>query len=136
MKTTKDAHAAIADNLLQKIQSHSHWEFLKLTTLILNKNLGGVITTQKLLDGFDLDIPIGRRIFEIQEAILSLRDEHLRTTGRRIWGLTFTLYPDGKFNIKYDYKKPEDYEDSDEVMSGDEINSSLNSLLNINKGDI
>jgi hypothetical protein len=49
-------------------------------------------------------------------ASLFLRDELLNTTGQRIWGLTFTLYPDGKFNIEYDYEKPEGYEESDETI--------------------
>lgn len=40
----------------------------------------------------------------------------LKTTGHRIWGLTFTLYPDGKFNLEYDYNKPDDYEETDETI--------------------
>ncbi len=62
------------------------------------------------------------------DAALFLRDNLLRTTGQRIWGLTFTLYPTGKFNIEYDYNKPEGYEETDEVITGDEINASLGQL--------
>lgn len=62
------------------------------------------------------------------DAIRFLRDDLLATTGERIWGLTFTLYPNGKFNIEYDYNKPEDYEDTDELMTGEEINQSLSNL--------
>lgn len=47
-------------------------------------------------------------------AALSLRDHLLETTGQRIWGLTFTLYPDGKFNLEYDYNRPEWYTDEEE----------------------
>lgn len=61
-----------------------------------------------------------------------LRDNLLKTTGQRIWGLTFTLYPSGKFNIEYDYNKPEGYEETDETISGDEINASLGKLANKN----
>lgn len=43
-----------------------------------------------------------------------LRDELLRTTGERIWGLDFTLYPSGKFKLDYDYNRPEDAEDDDD----------------------
>lgn len=64
------------------------------------------------------------------DAALFLRDDLLKTTGQRIWGLTFTLYPDGKFNIEYDYNKPEGYEETDDAISGDEINSSLGKLGN------
>ena len=62
------------------------------------------------------------------DALLYLRDNLLQTTGQRIWGLTFTLWPDGKFKIEYDYDKPEGYEESDEVITGDEINASLQKL--------
>lgn len=54
-----------------------------------------------------------------------LRDHLLQTTGNRIWGLTFTLYPDGKFEIEYDYDKPEDYEETDELITGEEINQTF-----------
>lgn len=57
-----------------------------------------------------------------------LRDHILKTTGERIWGLTFTLYPTGKFNIEYNYNIPSDYEDSDEIITGEEINQSLSEL--------
>jgi len=36
--------------------------------------------------------------------------------------LTFTLYHDGKFEIEYDYNIPEDYEETDEVITVEEIN--------------
>lgn len=62
------------------------------------------------------------------DALLYLRDDLLKTTGQRIWGLTFTLYPNGKFNIEYDYNKPEGYEETDDVITGDEINASLEKL--------
>ena len=62
-------------------------------------------------------------------SLLYLRDHMLNLTGDRIWGLTFTLYPDGKFEIEYDYNKPDDYEETDEVITGEEINQSLNDLF-------
>jgi hypothetical protein len=42
--------------------------------------------------------------------------------------LTFTLYPNGKFNLEYDYNKPEGYEETDDIITGDEMNASLNLL--------
>lgn len=59
------------------------------------------------------------------DAIRFLRDDLLQTTGQRIWGLTFTLFPDGKFKIEYDYNKPKGYEETDEVINGNEINQSI-----------
>lgn len=58
-------------------------------------------------------------IFAINEACIFLRDDLLKTTGQRIWGLTFTLFPDGKFRIEYDYDKPEDCEETDETIEVD-----------------
>lgn len=47
-------------------------------------------------------------------AVLFLRDDLLKTTGHRAWGLTYTLLPTGKMNIEYSYDKPEDYEEEDQ----------------------
>lgn len=60
------------------------------------------------------------------DALTFLREDLLRTTGKCIWGLTFTLYPDGKFNIEYDYNKPEWYDEEDEeedVVDSDALDS-------------
>lgn len=62
------------------------------------------------------------------DAALFIRDDLVKTTGKRIWGLTFTLWPSGKFNIEYDYNKPDDYDDTDDLISGDEINKSIDNL--------
>ncbi|MBK9446258.1 MAG: hypothetical protein IPO00_09270 [Betaproteobacteria bacterium] len=51
------------------------------------------------------------------KAVQFLRNYLLRTTNKRIWGLTFTLYPDGKFNIEYDYNKPEEYDENEDPIS-------------------
>ncbi len=59
------------------------------------------------------------------ESIRFLRENLLATTGNRIWGVDFTLFPDGKFNIEYNYDKPDDYEESDETITGEEINQYL-----------
>lgn len=59
------------------------------------------------------------------DAVRFLRDHFLATTGDRIWGLTFTLYPDGKFKIEYDYNKPEGYEETDETITLDEAMKGL-----------
>lgn len=64
-------------------------------------------------------------IWEGLDAAIFIRNYILNLTGDRIWGLTFTLYPDGKFEIEYDYDKPEDYEETDEVITGDEINQTF-----------
>ena len=64
-------------------------------------------------------------LFLEHDASLFLRNHIINLTGEKIWGLTFTLYPDGKFEIEYDYDKPKDYEETDEVITGDEINQTF-----------
>lgn len=53
---------------------------------------------------------------EASRAALFLRNDLLKSTGQRIWGLNFTLFPDGNFKIEYDYDKPEGYEETDETI--------------------
>lgn len=62
---------------------------------------------------------------EASKAALFIRDGLLKTTGHRIWGFQFTLYPNGKFSIQCDYEEPEGYIETDELISGEEINHSL-----------
>lgn len=71
----------------------------------------------------------------VDDACFYLRDDLLQKTASRIWGLTFTLYPTGKFNIDYDYNKPEDYEESDEQITGAQANESLFKLGFRGKGE-
>jgi hypothetical protein len=68
-------------------------------------------------------------MFRGLDAASYLRDEMLRTTGDLIWGIKFTLYPSGKFEIEYDYNKPAEYEDSDEIISIEDAVGRLNNLL-------
>lgn len=107
------AYEAIAAVLLRK--AVPGWSSLTAICPILSKNCGGVITTQSTPKGHS-DLPIGMDVFELQEACLFLRDDLLRTTNQRIWGLTFTLRPDGKFDLQYDYNKPKGYEETDETI--------------------
>lgn len=53
-------------------------------------------------------------------AALYLRDDLLKKRGDRIWGLTFTLLPTGKFKLDYDYNKPEGYDETDETVNLDD----------------
>jgi hypothetical protein len=128
--TTHDAQTAL-EKYLRSFVEDRPWDKACATFSVLSKTASGShwleFSGEKIeKGGFTKS---SENIWYGLDAALYLRDEILRTTGRRIWGLTFTLYPDGKCNIEYDYKKPEDYEDGDEVMTGEEINASLNKLV-------
>jgi hypothetical protein len=125
MKTVEEIYKQIAQDLIwfvgedswqKSVMSATVWKTSTQSSFFRLTN-GKEIRDNKFL-------PLEKGL-ENSAAILFLRDDLLKTTGQRIWGLTFTLYPDGKFNIDYDYNKPEGYEESDEVITGDEINASL-----------
>lgn len=63
------------------------------------------------------------------DAAIYLRNDHLRATGKRIWGLTFTLFPDGKFDIEYDYNKPDEYDESDDLEPSIPLSEALHGLV-------
>jgi hypothetical protein len=113
IKSTERAYEALGQVLTRK--ASQGWSSLHAICPILNKGCGGITTVQKSTSG-EADIPIGMDVFVVQDACLFLRDDLLKTTGQRIWCLTFTLYLDGKVNIEYDYNRPEDYEETDETI--------------------
>lgn len=53
--------------------------------------------------------------------LLSLRDKILEETGKRIWGLTLTLYQDGKYDIEYDYNVPEGFNEKGEWIGEEDF---------------
>lgn len=129
--SAEDAYNKIASILLASASS-PEWHLLFANAPILANGCGGVTTVQRNQDGVDTDLAVGFGVFEIEKAAIYLRDDLLRNTGQRIWGLTFTLYPTGKFKIAYDYNKPEGYEETDETI---DASAAIASLQNILAGD-
>ncbi len=125
----EDAYNEIAKSLLD-FPKERQWDKLILSSKIYQNmaSISKLLVFKSIQDnkskGWSSDSidPCGAALF--------LRDNLLATTGARIWGLTFTLHPTGKFEIEYDYNKPEGYEETDEIISGIEINQSLNKLKN------
>jgi len=132
MNTVEEAYQELAKSVLDFIGERA-WDLGVCTSTIYSKMassskylIANNVKNTKALGWPDSSIDTGG-------AALFLRDDLLRTTGQRIWGLTFTLFPDGQFKIEYDYNKPEGYEESDEVITGDEINASLAGLTEQDK---
>lgn len=119
MKSLEDAYQAISQEILSFVGSRS-WESAKGIHQVLARSTSTkwsvVSNGEETRKG---DLPPFEIASLASDAVLYLRDDLLKTTGARIWGLTFTLYPDGKFNIEYDYDKPADYEDTDETIDVD-----------------
>ena len=119
------AYQSLSESLLF-YSNDKKWDKLVLSTIIFYKMTQSsymLIHKNEIVDK-NIMIPI-EILGNESDSLLFLRDHLLNLTGDRIWGLTFTLYPDGKFEIEYDYNKPEDYEESDEVITGEEINQTF-----------
>lgn len=128
MNSVEEAYQEIAKSLLWFAEGEA-WTSAAAKSSIWSKSTQTSLT--RLISGNEVrddKFPPMALMLSCTDALLFLRDDLLRTTGQRIWGLTFTLYPDGKFNIEYDYNKPEGYEETDDVISGDEINASLGKM--------
>jgi len=110
--------------------SKSSYSELRFSAPILGNNCGGMQFIERSHSGSESQLPFDwEGIGRINTACVFVRDQLLQTTGRRIWGLTFTLYPDGKFNVEYDYNKPPNYEeDDDEVAATSEATPVANLL--------
>lgn len=129
MNTVEDAYNELGKSVLDFVAGRS-WDTASCTSKIYNKMANTSWCFHKDGQRNSKAVGWGDSSIDTGGAALFLRDDLLKTTGQRIWGLTFTLYPDGKFNIEYDYNKPEGYEETDEAISGDEINASLGNLAN------
>jgi hypothetical protein len=128
MKTVEDAYQLIGAALLGA--ALPNWSEIILNTKILGKNCSAMSTEQIYLNSLRENIDIDfSKVFELSDACIFLRDDLLATTKERIWGLTYKLFPDGKIKIEYDYNKPADYEETDEVITGEEMNQSLTDLF-------
>lgn len=118
MKSVEEAYQKLAEYVLAFIEVRA-WEKAGCHFNIYSKMASG---SQWLLKDGLIDEKGGfggnsAAIWEGTDAAVFLRDDLLKTTHRRIWGLTFTLHPNGKFNIEYDYNKPDGYEETDEIIS-------------------
>lgn len=71
---------------------------------------------------------------QTMRALFFIRDTLLKETGKRIWGLTFTLYPDGKHEIEYDYNVPEGFNEKGEWIGEEHNNEAVGEFFdNIRK---
>lgn len=119
MNLVEDAYSSISESMVTAAEVDG-WCRLELhatlyTTMVRSKFIvflaGGVDET--------------KYVTSIIDACTFLRDHLLKTTGQRIYGLTFTLTPDGKFTLDYDYERPADYDDSEDTISLEEALGSL-----------
>jgi len=100
METVEDAYEELAKGILDFIKNRP-WDSGVCKCQIYQKmaSISCWLVKEGILNPSGLDWP--DRTIDKGGAALFLRDNIRATTGDRIWGLTFTLYPDGKFNIEY-----------------------------------
>lgn len=113
MQAVNEAFTTIASTLQN--WSEGGFSELRFSAPILSDNCGGMQFKKRSEGGAEAPLPFDwEGVDRINSACVFVRDHLLQTTGQRIWGLTFTLYPDGKFNVEYDYNKPAHYEEDDD----------------------
>jgi len=122
MDSVEKAYVVITEKMIGA-QNSENWQKLVLNVAIRSK-----MVSSDFVIFLNHGIDETKYVKSISDACFFLRDNILATTGERIWGLTFTLNREGKFNIEYDYNKPEGYEESEEGITGEEINQSLNNI--------
>lgn len=111
MKEINKEFKILSSKLTEDVKSN--WEKLIYKSVIYNDNckletmFENEVGTHYFKLGFD-------NTFDISDITVALRDQILKETGIRIWGLTFTLYPDGKQEIEYDYNIPEGFNEKGE----------------------
>src|SRR5690349_16890549 len=107
--TNDEAYRAIAQEILAFVGSRE-WDYAKGIYEVLGQSTSTkwvmCFRGQETRKG---ELPSREIASLASDAIFFLRNQLKEKTGARIWGLVFTLHPDGKFNIEYDYNKPEDY---------------------------
>ena len=124
------AYEAVAALALCCSVNVEKWSHILVTSKIYGKMCEIKMSSDDGGDYKALHLPDGqgRTLMDANKGMLFLRDDLIKASGQRIWGLTFTLWPSGKFNIEYDYNKPDDYDDTDDLISGDEINKSIDNF--------
>lgn len=122
----------LADILKKKLDDKI-WDKFELNVVVYNENcqIQTELTYKKSIKFFEFDI---NSVFELNDYIIFLRDTILKETGKRIWGLTFTLYPDGAYEIQYDYNVPEGFNEKGEWIGEEHNNEAVSELFdNIRK---
>ena len=120
---------SFTENLMEK-NKHRNFNLARVTFFeIFDSSYG---TSPRLLDGDEelgyIDTPKSQD-FNIFQSLLFLRDQILAEIGKRIWGLTFTLYPDGKYEIEYDYNVPEGFNEKGEWIGQEHGNTKLSEFF-------
>ncbi|WP_137919720.1 DUF6882 domain-containing protein [Hydrogenophaga sp. 2FB] len=135
MKTIEEAYRLLTDELLEYVADDA-WDSAYSHAAIYDRMTSTSYARQSKEVVVKNDRFPSNTLGEASRAKLFLRDHHLQATGRRIWGLTFTLYPDSTFNIEYDYNKPADYDEDDGVAEPSEptpVANLLGGLLSVSE---
>jgi hypothetical protein len=114
-----DLLAFIGDSPWDSAQLHIETVWQKSTTTTYSRTFNGKSTVNDRFPSLDISGPAA-------DAACELRNHHFKATGQRIWALTFTLHPDGKFKIDYDYNRPEWYTEEDELADATNTETSKN----------
>ncbi|MBN7822463.1 MULTISPECIES: hypothetical protein [Gammaproteobacteria] len=115
MNTVEDAYNELARGIIDFIGGRS-WDKAFCSCQIYHRMASTVYWLESFGNVDKKALAWPNSCIDSGKAAILIRDDVLQKNGQRIWGLIFTLYPDGKFNIEYDYSKPEDYEETDDIV--------------------
>ena len=106
---TEKAYNILANVLLAHTQENEKFDKLEMVIEVDEGFLKNEVTRHLGDKEFypRLDMISRQANDDLTVASQFLRSNLLETTGDKIWGFTFTLYPDGQFNIDYTYDMPE-----------------------------
>ena len=125
-------------NILKHKLDDKKWDIFVMDVVIYNDScqIGTTLSYASSTKFFEFDMD---GIFEVSDALLYIRDTILKETGKRIWGLTYTLYPDGKYEIEYDYNVPEGFNEKGEWVGEEyengEVSEFFDNIRNIGTDD-
>lgn|SRR5690554_6301668 len=108
--TAEEAYENLAAYALACL-TEEDWDFLTIKSNIYDQmSSSKVILTIKDEDHYLKQSSVPFALSDDRNiATLFLRDNILETTGKRIWGMNFSLAKDGEMKINYNYDKPESY---------------------------
>ena len=119
------AYEILAKELLEFI-GNNNWDKAvskyEIFSKMISKERSFFIDNKEIWDGEEISKEVRTNA---SNAAYYIKDFLIENQGDRIWGLTFTLYPNGKFEIEFDYNKPEGYEETHEFITGEEINKTF-----------
>lgn len=137
MNTVEDAYALLAEELIDFV-GDDQWESAGSDITVIEnmtqssywRKSGETVIRNDRFPGLEA-------AGAASQAALFLRDLMWQSTGHRVWGMAVKVDPSGKFNLVYDYNKPEGYEESSGTITlEDAVNRLVDMGVEVNENSL